>query len=160
MNRFEDSNLLCGIIEQYLYDNYWKWLDIKKEIDVSNFIKERSDDDSYEFSPIMLDKIYDITGYLCGARLSNVLKYNRHKSEYRFVFTKYFTHSRHSTSTMALKAGLPANYLLFRQHFEGLYFARGDIFQFIKIKQAIYIQSLSTNVLILFNSSEPVKLVH
>jgi hypothetical protein len=61
---------------------------------------------------------------------------------------------------MALKAGLPANYLLFRQHFEGLYFARGDIFQFIKIKQAIYIQSLSTNVLILFNSSEPVKLVH
>lgn len=160
INRFEDSNLLFGFIEQYLYDNYWKWLHIEKGIDVSNFIKERTDDASYEFSPTMLDKIYDITGYLCGARLSNVLKYNRLKSEYRFVFTEYFTHSRHSTGAMALEAGLPANYLLFRQHSEGLYFARGDNFQFIKIMQAIYMQSLSTDVLILFNSSEPVKLVH
>ena len=86
INLFEDSNLLFGFIEQYLYDNYWKWLHIEKGIDVSNFIKERTDDAPYEFSPTMLDKIYDITGYLCGARLSNVLKYNRLKSEYRFVY--------------------------------------------------------------------------
>lgn len=159
-NRFEDSNLLFGFIEQYLYENFWKWLHVEKGLDVTNFIKERPDDESYDFSPSMLDKIYDITGYLCGARLSNLLKFNRLKSEYRFVFTEYYTHSRHPNSTMAINAGLPANYLLFRQHSEGLYFSRGANFEFIKIMQAIYMQSLSTDVLILFNSSDPVKLVH
>ena len=159
-NRFEDSNLLFGFMEEYLYDNYWRWLHIEKGIDVSSFIKERPNDDSYDFSTTMLDKIYDITGYLCGARLFNLLKYNRLKSEYRFVFTEYYTHSRHPNGTMALRAELPANYLLFRQHSEGLYFARGDNFEFIKVMQAIYMQSLSTDVLILFNSCEPVKLVH
>ena len=114
-NRFEDSNLLFGFMEEYLYDNYWRWLHIEKGIDVSSFIKERPNDDSYDFSTTMLDKIYDITGYLCGARLFNLLKYNRLKSEYRFVFTGYYTHSRHPNGTMALRAGLPADYLLFRQ---------------------------------------------
>lgn len=49
---------------------------------------------------------------------------------------------------------------MFRQHSEGHYFARGVNFEFIKIMQAICMQCLSTDVLILFNSSEPVKLVH
>ena len=60
---------------------------------------------------------------------------------------------------MAAEDGLPANFLIFRQHSEGLYFARDGNYEFIKIIQAIYMQSLSTDVLILFNSSEPVKLV-
>ena len=108
----------------------------------------------------MKDKIYDITGYLCGARLSNLLRYNRLRSEYHFVFTEYYTHSRYPNGKMAVTDGLPAGYLLFRQHSEGLYFARAANFDFIKIMQAIYMQCLSIDVLILYNSSEPVKLVH
>ena len=68
--------------------------------------------------------------------------------------------SRYPSGSMALRDKLPANCLLFRQHSEGLYFARSGNFEFIKIMQAIYMQSLSTDVLILFNSFEPIKLVH
>ena len=60
---------------------------------------------------------------------------------------------------MAEDDGLPAGYLLFRQHSEGLYFARVGNFNFIKIVQAIFMQSLSTDVLIIFNAMEAVKLV-
>ena len=60
---------------------------------------------------------------------------------------------------MAVNDGLPAEFLLFRQHSEGLYFARRENFDLIKIIQAIYMQSLTTDVLILFNSFEPVKRV-
>ena len=160
VNRLEDSNLLFGFLELYLYENFWKWLHTAKGIHVSNFIKERPNDSNYPFSVTMLDKIYDVTGYLCGARIFNLLKYNHLKSEYRYVFNEYYTNSKYPNGSMALKDKLPANYLLFRQHSEGLYFARSGNFEFIKIMQAIYMQSLSTDVLILFNSSEPVKLVH
>ena len=54
---------------------------------------------------------------------------------------------------------MPARYLLFRQHSEGLYFSRVENYDFIKIVQAIFMQSLTTDVLILFNSIEPVKRV-
>ena len=160
VNAYEDSNLLFGFMEQYLYDNYWKWIHSEKGMDVSNFIKERPSDSKYVFTTTMKDKIYDITGYLCGARLSNLLRYNRLRSEYHFVFTEYYTHSRYPNGKMAVTDGLPAGYLLFRQHSEGLYFARAANFDFIKIMQAIYMQCLSIDVLILYNSSEPVKLVH
>ena len=138
VNKFEESNLLFCILEQSLYDNYWKWLHFAKGMDVNNFIKERPNDSSYPFSTTMLDKIYDITGYLCGARLFNLLRYNRLKSDYNFVFNEYYTHSRYPNGHMAVEDKLPAGYLLFRQHSEGLYFARGANFEFIKIMQAIY----------------------
>ena len=160
VNRLEDSNLLFGFLEFYLYENFWKWLHASKGIHVSNFIKERTNDSNYPFSVTMLDKIYDVTGYLCGARIFNLLKYNRLKGEYRYVFNEYYTNSRYPNGSMALRDKLPANCLLFRQHSEGLYFARSGNFEFIKIMQAIYMQSLSTDVLILFNSFEPIKLVH
>ena len=52
-------------------------------------------------------------------------------------------------------------FCILRQHSDGLYFARSGIFECIKIMQAIhYMQSLSTDVLILFILCEPVKLVH
>ena len=160
VNKLEDSNLLFGFLELYLYENFWKWLHTAKGVHVSNFIKERPDDSNYPFSVTMLDKIYDVTGYLCGARLFNLLKYNRLKGDYRYVFNEYYTNSRYPNGSMALKDDMPANYLIFRQHSEGLYFARSGNFEIIKIMQAIYMQSLSTDVLILFNSCEPVKLVH
>ena len=160
VNLNEDINLLFGFIEQYLYENNWKWLHSSKGLHVTNFIKERPGDECYEFSPTMLDKIYDITGYLCGARLYNIMHFNKLKSEYRYIFNEYYTHSRYPNGHMAIQDKLPAHFLLFRQHSEGLYFAREGNFKFIKIMQAIFMQCLSTDVLILFNSSEPVKLVH
>ena len=67
--------------------------------------------------------------------------------------------SRYPNGSMSVLDGLPAEYLLFRQHSEGLYFARVGNFNFIKIVQAIFMQSLSTDVLILYNAMEPIKLV-
>ena len=160
INLNEDTNLIFDFIEQYLYENYWKWLHASKGLHVSNFIKERPGDESYDFSDTMLDKIYDITGYLCGARLYNLMHFNRLKSEYRYLFHEYYTHSRYPNGHLALQDKLPAHFLLFRQHSEGLYFSREGNFNFIKILQAIFMQCLSTDVLILFNSFEPIKLVH
>ena len=60
----------------------------------------------------------------------------------------------------AIRLGLPAECTLFREHSQGLYYSKSEIFDFIKIVQAIWIQSLSTDVLIIFNSYNPVHRVH
>ena len=155
----EESNIVFGFLDKFIYENFWKWLHVEKWIHVSNHIKERTIDVDYPYTDTMLDKVYDVTGYLCGARLHNMIRLNRLKSEYRYVFTEYYKMSRYPNGSMAVEDGLPAGYLLFRQHSEGLYFARVGNFNFIKIVQAIFMQSLSTDVLILFNAMEPVKLV-
>jgi hypothetical protein len=67
--------------------------------------------------------------------------------------------SRYPNGSMAVLDGLPAEYHLFRQHSEGLYFARVGNFNFIKIIQDISMQSLSTDVLILYNAMGPIKMV-
>ena len=159
-NVYEESNLLFGFLEEFLCLNFWSWFHKEKKIHVDDFIKERpSTDTTYEYSAVMLDKIYDITGYLCCHRIFNLLSLNRIKREHRTVFEEFYLHSRYPNGTMAISENLPASYLLFRQHSEGLYFARKGNFEFIKIIQAIYMQSLTTDVLILFNSFEPVKKV-
>ena len=108
----------------------------------------------------MEDKIYDITGYICGHRVSNLLKYNKLRSDYRDTFLQFHTQSRHDSGSTAVEKGLPARYLLFRQHSEGLYFSRLENYNFIKVIQTIFMQSSTTDVLILFNSIEPVKKQH
>ena len=115
---------------------------------------------NYEFTLPMLDKIYDICGYLCGFRVLNLIKLNRIKSEYREVFQDYHTHSRLQNGALVLISGLPAECMLFREHSGGLYYSKTANFYFIKIIQAIWVQCLTTDVLIIFNSQEPVKLVH
>ena len=122
-------------------------------------VKERDSDTDYPYSDTMLDKVYDVTGYLCVARLHNMIRLNRLRSEYRYVFAEYYKMSKYPNGSMAASDSLPAEYLLFRQHSEGLYFARAGNFNFIKIVQAIFMQSLSTDVLILYNAMEPVKMV-
>jgi hypothetical protein len=57
-------------------------------------------------------------------------------------------------------SGLPAECMLFREDSGGLYYSKTANFNFIKIIQAIWMQCLTTDVLIIFNSQEPVKLVH
>ena len=64
-----------------------------------------------------------------------------------------------STRSDAIRLNLPAECTLFREHSQGLYYCKSDTFDFIKIVQAIWMQSLSTDVLIIFNSYDPVKLV-
>ena len=76
----EESNIVFGFLDKFFYENFWKWLDVEKGIHVSNHIKERTTDIDYPYSDTMLDKVYDITGYLCGARLHNVIRLNRLKS--------------------------------------------------------------------------------
>ena len=140
--------------------NFWSLFHKEKKIHVDDFIKERpSTNSTYEYSGVMLDKIYDITDYLSGHGIFNRLSLNRIKREHRAVFEKFYVHSQYPNRTMAISENLPACYLLFRQHSEGLYFARKGNFEFFKIIQAIYMQSLTTDVLILFNSFEPVKRV-
>ena len=60
-NDWEESNSLFVFIEKFLYNNFWIWLHREKRIHVNNFIKERPNDVNYPFSPVMQDKIYDIT---------------------------------------------------------------------------------------------------
>ena len=155
----KDSDLLYLFLEKFLYKNFWSWLTREKGTNVNDYIKERPNDVNYPYSLVMLDKVYDITGYLCGHRVLSLLKHNRLKTDYKVVFQEFWESSRYPTANMAIDACLPAKFLLFRQHSEGLYFARDGNYQFIKIIQAIYMQSLSTDVLILFNSLEPVKIV-
>lgn len=160
MNVYEESNLLFAFLEQTLNANFWSWFHKEKGMHVDDFIKERPLTDScFDYSPVMLDKVYDITGYLCGHRIFNLITLNRIKREYRDVFEEYHKYCRYPNGSMAVNDGLPAEFLLFRQHSEGLYFARRENFDLIKIIQAIYMQSLTTDVLILFNSFEPVKRV-
>jgi hypothetical protein len=156
---YEESNLVFGFLDKYIYENFWKWLHLEKGMHISQHIRERESDVNYPYSATMLDKVYDITGYLCGARLHNMIRLNRLKCDYKYVFTEYYKMSRYPNGSMAVLDGLPANYLLFRQHSEGLYFARVGNFNFIKIIQAIFMQSLSTDVLILYNALEPIKMV-
>ena len=108
----------------------------------------------------MLHKVYDITGYLCGHRIFNLFHLNRLRSDYKDTFQNYYVNSRHANGATALLHDLPAQYILFREHSEGLYYAKKDNFTLIKIIQAIWMQSLSTDVLISFNAFDPVKLVH
>ena len=154
---FEESNILFGFLELHLSDNFWKWVQLEKKQHWSDYIKERDNDTSFVYSAAMKDKIYDITGYLCSHRVSNLLKHNKLRNGYKETFIQFHTQSRYDSGTTAVKAGLPARYLLFRQHSGGLYFSRVENFNFISIVQTIFMQSLTTDVLILFNSIEPVK---
>ena len=81
------------------------------------------------------------------------------RNDYKDTFLQYHNNSRYDAGSSALSAGLPARYLLFREHSDGLYFSRVENYNFVKIIQSIYMQSLTTDVLILFNSIEPVKKV-
>ena len=156
----EESNLVYCYIEDLLYTNFWKWLQKEKGNSVHNYIKERDTDLSYVFSPVMQGKLYDITGYLCGYRIHSLVTLNRIKSDYKRVFLDYHLHSRLQNGHIAMEVGLPAECLLFREHSGGLYYSKPANFEFIKIVQAIWMQCLTTDVLIIFNSQEPVKLVH
>lgn len=156
----EESNLIYYCLEDLLYSNFWGWMRMEKGNSVYNYTKERDTDTFYDFSPTMLDKIYDITGYLCGYRIHSLVSHNSLKSEYKRVFLDYHLHSRLVNGFMALSQKLPAECLLFREHSGGLYYSKRENFEFIKIIQAIWMQCLTTDVLIIFNSQEPVKLVH
>ena len=153
------SRLIFFYLEDFLYKNFWKWLRMKKKLHVTDYIKERTNDEEFEYSTTMLHKVYDITGYICGHRIYNLLHYNRLRSEYVNTFKSYYANSRLADGHTALMQGLPAECILFREHSQGLYYSKEANFKFIKLVQAIWMQSLSTNVLILFNAYEPVKLV-
>ena len=116
----EESILLFGYLELNSSDNFWRWVQLEKKQHWSDFIKERDNDTSFIYSAAMENKIYDITGYLCGHRVSNLLKYNKLRSDYRDTFLQFHTQSRHDSGSTAVEKGLPARYLLFRQHSEGL----------------------------------------
>ena len=153
------SRLIFLYLEDFLYKNFWQWLHMKKNLHVTDYIKERVNDEEFEYSTTMLHKVYDITGYICGHRIYNLLHFNRLRSEYVNTFKSYYMNSRLADGHAALMQGLPAECILFREHSQGLYYSKGANFEFIKLVQAIWMQSLSTNVLILFNAYEPVKLV-
>ena len=151
-----NSKILFFTIENYVYDQVWVWISQDKGMDISNFIRERTTDIDFVFSPAILSKIYDITGYLCGNRVNNILKYKRTKLIYRSTFQTYYTYSKISYIE-ALALQLPAEYLFFREKSEGLFYAKKENFNFIKLMQSIWMQSLTTDVLIIFNAYEPVK---
>ena len=65
----EERNVLFGFLELNLSDNFWRWIQLEKKQHWSDFIKERDNDTTITYSDAMKDKIYDITGYLCGHRV-------------------------------------------------------------------------------------------
>jgi hypothetical protein len=85
---YEESNLVFGLLDKYIYENFWKWLNLEKGMNISQHIRERESDVNYPYSATMLDKVYDITGYLCGARLHNMIRLNRLKCDYKYIFTE------------------------------------------------------------------------
>ena len=133
----EQSNLLFCYLEDFLYQNFWKWYHNIRGFDVDNYITERSTDSTYDYSETMLHKIYDITGYLCGHRIFNLIHLNRLRVKIKEVFQNYYENSRHANGKTALSHNLPVQCLLFREHSEGLYYAKKEYFIFIKIVQAI-----------------------
>lgn len=126
MNRSvsEHSNLLFSFLEDFAYKNFWKWQHYNRGLDIDNDITERSSDKNYIYSETMLHKIYDITGHLCGHRMYNLFHLNRLRSEYKETFQKYYEFSRHANAATALSYNLPAQCILFREHSEGLYYAK------------------------------------
>ena len=160
LDGYSDITLIFLYLEDFLYKNYWQWHHFSKGLHVDNFIKERPTDSSYPFSPTLLHKLYDICGYLCGHRLYNLFSLNRLRSAYTTTFKEYHKSNRLANGSDAIRLNLPAECTLFREHSQGLYYCKSDTFDFIKIIQAIWMQSLSTDVLIIFNSYDPVKRVH
>ena len=96
--------------------------------------------------------------FVCGSRVNNIIKYKRTKLEYRSLFKTYYMHSK-SSYYEALASKLPAEFLFFREKSEGLFYAKTENFIFIKLMQSIWMQSLTTDVLIIFNAYEPIKRV-
>ena len=131
-----NSRILFFTLEDYVYSQVWVWISREKGMDISNFIRERPTDINFEFSLTILSKIYDITGYLCGSRVNNILKYKRTKLEYRSLFKTYYMHSK-SSYNEALENKLPAEFLFFREKSEGLFYAKTENFNFIKLMQSI-----------------------
>jgi hypothetical protein len=106
----EESNLIYCYVEDLLYMNIWEWLQKGKWQRVHDYVKERPSDSTYQFCETMLDKILDITGYLCGHRIGSLLQKNRLKSDYKWVFVAYqvlglqmgsFKATSNSTSTVS-----------------------------------------------------------
>ena len=155
-----DTTLIFVYLEDFLYRNYWRWHHSSKGIHVDNFIKERPNDTSYPFTITLLHKVYDIAGYLCGHRLYNLFTLNRLRTAYTSTFKEYHQSCRLANGNEAIRLNLPVECTLFREHSQGLYYCKSDTFDFIKIIQAIWMQSLSTDVLIIFNSYEPINRVH
>ena len=155
-----DTTLIFVYLEDFLYKNYWRWHHLSKGLHVDNFIKERPNDSSYPFTITLQHKVYDIAGYLCGHQLYNLFTLNRLRSAYTSTFKEYYQSCRLSNGNEAIRLNLPAECTLFREHSQGLYYCKSDTFDFIKIIQAIWMQSLSTDVLIIFNSYDPINRVH
>lgn len=99
-NPYEEINIIFGNLDSFIYKYFWEWLHKKKGMHVSNFIKERESDVNYPYTAPMLDKVYDITGYLCGARLYNMITLNRLKKDYRYVFNEYYQTCRYPNGSM------------------------------------------------------------
>ena len=156
----EQGRLLFCYLEDLSYKNFWTWHHQNKGLHVDNFITQRASDTKFDYSETMLHKVYDITGYLCGHRVYNLIHLNRLRHDYVETFQNYYNFSRHANGNDALAHNLPAQCILFREHSEGLYYSKTDNFNFMKIVQAIWMQSLTTDVLILFNAFEPIKRVH
>ena len=136
----EESNLIYCHVEDLSYMNFWEWMQKGKGQSVHDYIKERPSDLTYQFCETMLDKIYDITGYLCGHRIGCLLQKNRLKSDYKWVFVAYHSNSRLENGYIDLLQGLPAELSLFREHSGGLYHVKKHIFDFNKVIHAIWIQ--------------------
>jgi hypothetical protein len=85
----------------------------EKGIQVGSYVKASPTDVDYPFSLVMLDKIYDITGYLCGHRIYNMLQKNGLKTDYKVVFEEHQKSSRFPNGGIAVLAGLPATTLYF-----------------------------------------------
>ena len=53
----EESNLVFGFLDKYIYESFWKWLHVEKGIHVSNYIKERTSDVDYPYSDMISQDI-------------------------------------------------------------------------------------------------------
>jgi hypothetical protein len=47
-----DSSLIFVYLEEFLYQNYWKFHHFRKGLHADNFIKERANDSSFVFTPL------------------------------------------------------------------------------------------------------------
>ena len=112
------SSLIFCNLEDYLYKDFWLWLHLTKKLHVTDYIGTITDE-TCEYSSTMLHKICDITGYICGHRVYNLIHLNRLHTDYKAIFQNYYTNSRLIDGHTVLLQGLPAVCLRNNEHSTG-----------------------------------------
>jgi hypothetical protein len=157
----EESNLIFELIAQNLLTLYWETYMTLSNQSITSFVKEPSLTyySEYVYEALAASKLYDLAGYIAGWRFKQLIKYKSVKDEMLRFVKEFLFANFYGDKFMAEADGLPSEYLMFKQHSDGLMFCKNNLFNLIKYVNYVYMSVMSTEVMILFNSYDPPKKV-